>query len=154
MYKNNMEKKIINAVRIYLIKDEKVVVIKYKDDNLGFYDIPGGKLEGNETPEEASIREFKEETGMTLVKQHHIGQCNIEYPDRIYKMNIFMVDDYSGEPMELTKNKAMWMDIVDLEKEINIFSTIKVIKYLKDEMNLKIECDNDHKIVKIEDLNN
>lgn len=145
-----MEKIIINAVRVYLIRDKKVVVIKYKEENQGFYDIPGGKIEGNESIEEASIREFKEETGMTIVKQHHIGQYIIEYPDRIYKMNIFIVDEYTGEPMELTKNKAMWVNIADIEKEENVFSTIKVIKYLKDGMNLKIKCDKNHKIINIE----
>ena len=147
-----MEKKIINAVRVYLIKAGKVVVIKYKASNNGYYDIPGGKIEGDETADEASIREFKEETGMTVVKQHHIGHYNIEYPDRIYKMKIFIVDEYIGEPMDLTKNKAMWVDISDIENKTNVFSTIRVIRYLKDGMSIKIKCDNNHKILEISEM--
>ena len=60
-----MDKKIRKAVRTYLIKDNKIVVINYKNHDTGYYDIPGGKIEENETPEETSIREFKEETGIT-----------------------------------------------------------------------------------------
>ena len=58
-----MNKKIRKAVRTYLIKNNKVVVIRYKQHDNGYYDIPGGKIEDGETPDETSIREFKEETG-------------------------------------------------------------------------------------------
>lgn len=57
-----MEKQIRKAVRCYLIKDEKIVVIKYKKGNkkFGYYDIPGGKIEKGETPEQTAIREMEE----------------------------------------------------------------------------------------------
>ena len=39
-----MDKKVRNAVRTYLIENNKVVVIKNKCEvNRDFYDIPGGK---------------------------------------------------------------------------------------------------------------
>ena len=44
-----MDKKIRKAVRTYLIKDNKVVVINYKQHDNGYYDIPGGKIEESET---------------------------------------------------------------------------------------------------------
>ena len=42
-----MDKPIRKAVRCYLIKDNKVVVTKYKENNkkAGYYEIPGGKIE-------------------------------------------------------------------------------------------------------------
>ena len=43
-----MDKKIRKAVRTYLIKDNKIVVINYKNHDIGYYDIPGGKIEKNE----------------------------------------------------------------------------------------------------------
>ena len=59
-----MNKKTRKAVRTFLINDNKVVATKYKTEkNLDYYDIPGGKIEDAETSTEASIREFKEETG-------------------------------------------------------------------------------------------
>ncbi len=144
-----MEKKYRKAVRTFLIKNNKVVAIIYKSHDQGFYDIPGGKIEEKESAEETSIREFKEETGVTITKQHHAGHFIIEYPDRIYDMDVFVVDDFLGNPLEFEENKAVWIDINDLLNETKIFPSIEVIKHLKDDMELKIECDSNHKILKL-----
>lgn len=63
-----MNKPIRKAVRCYLIKDDKVVVTKYKKSNKkeGYYDIPDGKIEEGENPEQTAIREMKEETGLKV----------------------------------------------------------------------------------------
>ena len=63
-----MDKSIRKAVRCYLIKDNKVVVTKYKKGNRkeGYYDIPGGKIEEGEIPKQTAIREMKEETGIDI----------------------------------------------------------------------------------------
>ena len=63
-----MDKPIRKAVRSFLIKDNKVVVIKYKEGNkkIGYYDIPGGKIEEGETLEQTAIREMNEETGLKI----------------------------------------------------------------------------------------
>ena len=144
-----MDKKIRNAVRTYLIKDNQVVVIKYTTHDLGYYDIPGGKIEDGETKEATSIREFKEETGITILKEHIIGHSVVEYPDKIYNFTVFMVDEYLGEPSSFINNDAMWIDINDLLEEDKIFASIKAIKYLKDGMDIKIDCDSNHNIINI-----
>ena len=146
-----MTKKIRKAVRTYLIKDNNVVAIKYKQHDIGYYDIPGGQIEENETPEETSIREYKEETGITILKQHYIGHNIIEYPDRIFDFSIYIVDEYSGEPLEFEENESMWINIDDLLKKEKVFLSIETIKHLKENMDLKIECDNNHKIINIEE---
>ena len=147
-----MEKKIRKAVRTYLIRDNKIVVIKYKEHDNGYYDIPGGKIEDGETIEYASIREFKEETGITITKQHHIGHNTIEYPERIFDLSIFIVDEYTGEPLEFEENNSMWISIDDLYKETKLFPSVEAIKYLKDGMNLKMECDSNHNILNINNI--
>ena len=142
-----MNKKIRKAVRTFLIKENKIVVINYKQHDSGYYDIPGGKIEDGESPEETSVREFKEETGITITRQHYIGNCIIEYPNRVFYMSIFIVDDYIGEPLEFEENYSMWINIDDLYKEDKLFPSIEMIKHLKENMNLKIECDSNHKVI-------
>ncbi len=144
-----MNKKIRKAVRTYLIKDNKVVVINYKQHDNGYYDIPGGKIEDGEKPEETSIREFREETGITITKQHYIGHNTIEYPERIFDFDIYIVDDFVGIPLDFEENNSMWINIDDLYKEDKLFPSIEVIKYLKENMNLKIECDSNNNIISI-----
>lgn len=146
-----MDKKIRNAVRTYLIKENKIVTIKYIQHDEGYYDIPGGKIEDGETSYETSIREFKEETGITITAQHYIGMNTIEYPDRIFKFSIYVVDSYLDEPKTFEENESKWMDIDALLKEKKVFPSVKIIKYLNDNMNLKIECDSNHNIIDIND---
>lgn len=83
--KYQMDKPIRKAVRCYLIKDDKVVVTKYKEGNRkeGYYDIPGGKMEEGESPIQTAIREMKEETGITIKNLKNKGNMIIEYPNRI-----------------------------------------------------------------------
>jgi len=140
-----MDKFFRKAVRTYLIKDGKVVVIKYKTHDEGFFDIPGGKIENGETSEETSAREFREETGITVLKQHYIGHSVVEYPDRIYDFDVFVVDEHAGEPAEFDENYSMWMNIEDLFKE-KVFPSVVIIKDLKDGMDVRVECDTDHNI--------
>jgi len=144
-----MEKSIRKAVRTYLIKENRVLVIKYKQGSVGYYDIPGGKIEENETSFETSIREFKEETGISIISQHYIGHIIIEYPERIFDFDVFFVDNYLGNPQEFDENESMWINIDKLIEEEKVFASVKAIKYLKDKMNIKIECDSNHNILSI-----
>lgn len=75
-----MNKPIRKAVRTYLMEENSIVAIKYKEkETKDFYDIPGGKIEENELSFETSIREFKEETGM-VISQTYKGRVIVECP--------------------------------------------------------------------------
>ena len=145
--------KIRKAVRTFLIKDNKIIVTKYKTEkNKDYYDIPGGKIEDNESSAEASIREFKEETGIDIITQKNKGNVIIEYPDMIFDFEIYIVEDYKGSPGDFDENYSMWIDIENLLKETKKFPSVEILKYLKsDNVRLKICCDYDHNILKIEE---
>ena len=55
----------------FVIRDKKILVEKLFYNNRTFYSIPGGGIEQGETPEEAALRELKEECGLegTIVKK-------------------------------------------------------------------------------------
>ena len=42
-------KKVRNAVRAFVVDGNKVLCIRYKEENIGYIDIPGGKIEEDET---------------------------------------------------------------------------------------------------------
>ena len=94
-------KQVRKAVRTFLINDNKVIVIKYKTNkNMSYYDIPGGKIEENESAIDASIREFKEETGIEVIDQKYKGNVIVEYPNMIFYFDIYFVNDYKGNRQE------------------------------------------------------
>ena len=155
-----MNKTIREAVRCFLVKDNKVVVIKYKSGNIkeGYYDIPGGKIEKGETPEEAAIREMKEETGIKVKKLKSKGKMIIEYPKRIFNLTIFFSDECEGEPQEFEENTSEWIDIEELLKKEKRLSNIMILDkdyingLIDDKYNfiMNIKVDNNENILNIE----
>ena len=145
-------KQVRKAVRTYLINDNKVIVIKYKTNkNMNYYDIPGGKVEENESAIDASIREFKEETGIEVINQKYKGNVIIEYPNMVFDFDIYLVNDYKGNPQEFDENYSMWINIEDLLNENKKFPSVEIIKYLENnDINLKIYSDDNHNILNIE----
>ena len=124
-----MDKPVRKAVRCYLIKDNKVVVTKYKEGNkkAGYYEIPGGKIEAGETPEQTAIREMKEETGITIENLKYKGNMTVEYPNRIFDLDAFLYVEYKGEPQEFEENTSEWIEINELLKKEKILSNIIIL---------------------------
>lgn len=155
-----MDKPIRKAVRCYLIKDNEVVVTKYKKGNKkeGYYDIPGGKIEEGESPKQTAIREMKEETGIEIQNLKYKGIMTIEYPDRLFIFDTFITKEYEGEPQEFEENTSEWIDIDELLKKEKILSNIILldkflIKGLIDDnrnFNLHIKVDEQENIFGID----
>ena len=154
-----MEKKIRKAVRTFLIKKGKVLVIRYNSEkDIGYYDIPGGKIEDNETSKNAAKRELKEETGIQANSLEFIGKCYIEYPDKIFDLDLYKVLEYDGAIKNFKENDSMWIDICDILKEEKVLGTIKLLNYIvdknqlvdgKDIISSNIVCAENHNIEKI-----
>ena len=155
-----MDKPIRKAVRCYLIKDNEVVVTKYKKGNKkeGYYDIPGGKIEEGESPKQTAIREMKEDTGIEIQNLKYKGIMTIEYPDRMFIFDTFISKEYEGEPQEFEENTSEWIDIDELLKKEKILSNIILldkflIKGLIDDnrnFNLHIKVDEQENILGID----
>lgn len=150
-----MNKKIRDAVRTFLIKDNQVVCTKYKIENIGYIDIPGGKIEVGETPQQAAIREFKEETGIDISELEKVGKIIIEYPDRIYNIEVFLAAKYSGFPQEFDENESFWIPINDLLECENRYAITYLLQpEFKNELeskriNIKFLTDENHKVLDI-----
>lgn len=79
-----MSHKVIK-VAIGLIYQSGKLLVGWRDENLhqgGCYEFPGGKVEPNEKPEDAVIRELEEETGLKTKIIRLFKEEYFEYPDR------------------------------------------------------------------------
>lgn len=155
-----MDKTIRKAVRCYLIKDNKVVVTKYKVGNKkeGYYDIPGGKIEDGELPEQTAIREMKEETGLKVRNLKYKGNMIIEYPNRIFDFDVFITNESEGEPQEFEENTSEWIEVNELLQKEKILSNIMILDrfFIKGLINdnynfkMKIEVDEEENILSVD----
>ncbi len=150
-----MHKNIRNAVRTFLIEDNSVICTKYKVDNFGYIDIPGGKIELDETPQQAAVREFKEETGIDISELEKLEKIIVEYPDRIYNMEVFIATKYNGFPQEFNENESFWVSINDLLKNEKRYAITYLLQpefqnVLKTKsINIKFLVDENHKVLDI-----
>lgn len=156
-------KPIRKAVRTFLFEKDKVLAIKYiTKDKYDYYDVPGGKIENNENAGEASIREFKEESGIIINNPQYAGNLIVEYPDKIFDFEIFITTEYQGVPCKTEENIAKWIKIDDLLQKEKQFTTISLLdQYHRDNLLDKtsfsyhfIADDNHNKLLEIKKTTN
>ena len=94
-----------------------------------FWEFPGGKLENNESFQNAIIRELKEELGIRVNKKNLI---NLDVITHAYKKNeitilsIFFLKKWSGTLDAREGQKIEWLNIAQIKK-LNFLEGSKVI---------------------------
>lgn len=106
----------INTTLCHIEKDRKYLMlhrVKKKNDlNQDKWVGIGGKFEDKESPEEANLREVKEETGLTLDSARYCGIVTFvsdKWPTEY--MHIFHSSSFSGSLKECDEGNLEWIDI-------------------------------------------
>jgi len=71
-----------------IYKEDKIFIARKKKGKslAGFWEFPGGKIEKNESPEEALERELNEELGMSISIKDYLGSNHHEYSSKKIKL--------------------------------------------------------------------
>ena len=110
----------LNSTACYLKKDNKVLMIKFSKKWGQVYAPPGGKFESGETPLDCIIREYYEETGLTLInpKLQGISYWQDKAEGIIF---VYTAEKYEGKLKETSEEGELeWIEIENLTK-INQF---------------------------------
>lgn len=114
--------KTIRVVAAIIHKDGKIFATQcgygaYKD----YWEFPGGKIEAGETPEEALIREIKEELATTIQIERFLTTVEYDYPEFHLSMDCFICSIVEGEPELLEHESACWLSLDHL-RDVNWLS--------------------------------
>lgn len=99
----------------------------YKD----WWEFPGGKIEPGETPEEALVREIKEELAIDITVDKYITTVEYDYPEFHLVMDCFWCSIKNGELKLLEHEDARWMPLDDLKQVNWLPADVEVIKILE-----------------------
>ena len=102
--------KSIEVVAAVIVKDDKVFATQrgYGDFKDG-WEFPGGKMEPGETPQEALIREIKEELQTEIIVGDLLKTVHYDYPKFHLKMHCFLCEIASGELTLVEHEAAKWV---------------------------------------------
>lgn len=76
----------------------------------GWWEFPGGKIEPDESAEDALVRELQEELGITPTRFRYWCDLHHEYDEFVVRLHFFHVDQYVGQPAALEKQRMEWVD--------------------------------------------
>lgn len=80
----------------------------------GQWEFPGGKIEAGETPQEALVREIKEELETTIQVGDLIDTIEYDYPIFHLSMDCYWCDVVEGELKLLEAETARWLSKEEL----------------------------------------
>jgi 8-oxo-dGTP diphosphatase len=105
---------------LILNKDNHVLIIHNIKNDSDRWEFPEGKIEPQETPEEAVIRELEEEIGCEIKIRGIFGDYQTHTPEGDFLCRTYFAEIIRGEPRILEKTKADRLEYATYDKLIEL----------------------------------
>lgn len=127
----------IEVVSAGLIWRNRILLVKRgKEPSKGLFAFPGGRVESNETMDEAVRREVQEETGLQPENLEFLETINLRNSDLIsesgdYRLHVFHGNHSGGEPTAGDDaDEAGWFTLEQLETMPLTDSSLRIARKL------------------------
>ena len=133
-----MVMKVINVVAAIIKKNNKVFITQRGHGEFkGKWEFPGGKIEVGETPEDAVVREIKEELKSEVKVESFFDEINDVHGDRCFNVKFYICSLVSGE-LKLTEHLASkWVEPIEINEKDFMETDKTVLDHIK---NVKLEA--------------
>ena len=81
----------------------------------GLWEFPGGKLSEGELPLAALSRELREELAIEVTRARPFLEIHHNYPDRVVFLDIWQVDEFTGQAKGNEGQPIAWVGLEELE---------------------------------------
>lgn len=103
--------KTINVVAALIVHDGRVFATQRGyGEWKGWWEFPGGKVEPGESPEEALVREIREELATDIRVERYVTTIEWDYPAFHLSMRCYLCSVLSGSLTLLEHEAAAWLD--------------------------------------------
>jgi 8-oxo-dGTP diphosphatase/A/G-specific adenine glycosylase len=103
----------------------------------GFWEFPGGKIEGNETVQECIKREVLEEIGIEIAVDSHLITIEHTYSHFRVNLQVYNCRYLSGQARAIECEEIRWVTIQELDNYTFPAANQEIIRALKDMVNSK-----------------
>jgi len=119
----------IKVAAAVICKDNKIFATQrgygeFKDG----WEFPGGKLEPGETPEQALVREIKEELDTEIEVGEHLITVEHDYPEFHLSMDCFLCKVKEGELILKEHEAAKWLSTDELDSVNWLPADVEVVE--------------------------
>ncbi len=111
--------KVLMTICIIRKGDDILLGLKKRGFGAGQWNGFGGKVDKGETIEEGARRELKEESGLEVeeLSKRGIIEFRFQSDPKILEVHIFLIEKFSGMPIETEEMKPEWFKIKDIPYE-------------------------------------
>lgn len=140
-----MKQKTLLVVCAALINDNDEVLLAQRPEGKrlpGRWEFPGGKVEANEAPEDALVRELKEELGIDVEKRDlepfwFLSHDYVEEFGFHLMMPVYLCRLWKGEPKALEHASILW----ELPRDMHKLPMIEADAELVERLSVLVEQD-------------
>ena len=127
--------KVIKVVAAVIMEDNKIFATQRGYGDLkGGWEFPGGKIEEGELPQEALIREIKEELDIVIQVGELIDTVEYDYPTFHLSMDCFVAKLVSGNLILKEHTAASWLSKKELDSVKWLPADVAVLDKLREMM--------------------